>query len=272
MNPFDSCQYPDQETSGMNRAPGSVSIVGAGPGDPGLITVRGRDRLAAAEVVIYDDLAGGVLAAWCPPECQRIYVGKRCGRISALQNRITALMVAEARAGRRVVRLKGGDPFVFGRGGEELAALIRAGIPCEVVPGVTAATAAAAAAGVPLTQRGITSAVVFLTGHESAESPTGPIDWEAYARLGATLCLYMGTSNLGEVARKLTAGGMAAGMPVALISRASCADQCVRLLRLGDLLRGTFGAFEAPGLAIIGEVARVASAAGELASLAAANA
>jgi len=270
MNTFDSCQYPDQETRRMNGVPGSVSIVGAGPGDPALITVRGRDRLAAAEVVIYDDLAGGVLAAWCPPECQRIYVGKRCGRISALQTRITAMMIAEARAGRRVVRLKGGDPFIFGRGGEELAALIRAGIPCEVVPGVTAATAAAAAAGVPLTQRGITSAVVFLTGHESAASSTAPIDWEAYARLGATLCLYMGTSNLAEVARKLTVGGMSVDMPVALVSRASCPDQRIRLLKLGNLVRGESVSFDAPGLAIIGEVARFAPAAVEVASLAAA--
>ena len=272
MNAFDSCQYPGQETSRMNGVPGSVSIVGAGPGDPALITVRGRDRLAAAEVVIYDDLAGGVLAAWCPPECQRVYVGKRCGRISALQTRITAMMIAEARAGRRVVRLKGGDPFVFGRGGEELAALLRAGIPCEVVPGVTAATAAAAAAGVPLTRRGITSAVVFLTGHESTESSTVPIDWDAYARLGATLCLYMGTSNLREVARKLTVGGMAVDLPVALVSRASCPDQRIRLLTLGDLVRGESVEFEAPGLAIIGEVARVAPAAVEIASLAAAGA
>src|SRR5882672_6904583 len=128
---------------------GTVSLVGAGPGDPELITVRGRDRLAGAEVVIYDDLAGQALLGYCRPECGRIYVGKRCGQHAAMQEHIIELLVMHANAGRRVVRLKGGDPFIFGRGGEELTALLCAGIPCEVVPGVTAAAAAGAAAGVP---------------------------------------------------------------------------------------------------------------------------
>lgn len=251
------------------RDQGRVSIVGSGPGDPGLITVRGRDRLAAAEVVIYDDLAGGALLAYCPADCRRIYVGKRCGRRAAMQAWITELVVEHARAGRRVVRLKGGDPFVFGRGGEELAALIHAGIPCEVVPGVTAATAAGAAAGVPLTQRGITSAVVFLTGHESPEAAGAPIDWAAYARLGATLCVYMGTRNLGDIAGQLAAGGMAADTPLALVSRASWPDQRVRFFTLGDLVSGAPGGIETPGLAIIGEVARIPALASELASVAA---
>jgi len=247
-------------------------MVGAGPGDPELITVRGRDRLAAAEVVIHDDLAAGALLDLCPAGCRRIDVGKRCGRRAAVQSRIIEMMIAEARAGRRVVRLKGGDPFVFGRGGEELAALVRAGVPCEVVPGVTAATAAAAAAGVPLTMRGVASAVVFVTGHESRESSGAPIDWEAYGRLGATLCVYMGTRNLAEIARGLAAGGMTADTPVAIVSRASRPDQRVQSLALEDLLLGSAGEIETPGLAIIGEVARVSSAAAELASFAALSA
>jgi uroporphyrin-III C-methyltransferase len=256
----------------MNGAAGIVSIVGAGPGDPELITVRGRDRLAAAEVVIHDDLVGSAVLSYCPPACQRIYAGKRCGRRAALQARITELMIFHAHAGRRVVRLKGGDSFVFGRGGEELAALVRAGVPCEVVPGVTAATAAAAAAGVPLTQRGIASAVVFLTGHESHDTAGARLDWAAYARLGATLCLYMGTRNLADIAGQLVAGGMAIDMPVALVSRASWPDQQVRSLALGDLLAGAPEEMETPGLAIIGEVARAPAAAVELASLAALSA
>lgn len=181
-------------------------------------------------------------------------------------------MIAEARSGHRVVRLKGGDPFVFGRGGEELAALVRAGILCEVVPGVTAATAAAAAAGVPLTMRGIASAVVFVTGHESRESSSAPIDWEAYGRLGATLCVYMGTRNLSDIARRLAAGGMPAETPVAIVCRASWPDQRVQSLALDELAGGVPVEIETPGLAIIGEVARVSSAAAELASFAALSA
>jgi uroporphyrin-III C-methyltransferase len=248
---------------------GMVSLVGAGPGDPELITVRGRDRLAAADVVIYDDLAGRTLLDYCQAGCRCLYVGKRCGQHSVTQDRIVELLLTHARVGRRVVRLKGGDPFIFGRGGEELIALAREGIPCEIVPGVTAAAAAGAAAGVPLTHREYSSAVVFLTGHENPGKPESTIDWAAYARLRATLCIYMGARKLAGIAEQLTDGGLAIDTPVAIVSRASRPDQEVKLLTLADLIRGTGGEIAAPALAIIGEVARVPALAQELAAPAA---
>jgi uroporphyrin-III C-methyltransferase len=245
---------------------GMVSLVGAGPGDPELITVRGRDRLAAADVVVYDDLAGRALLDYCQTGCRCLYVGKRCGQHSVTQDNIAELLLTHARAGRRVVRLKGGDPFIFGRGGEELIALVREGISCEIVPGVTAAAAAGAAAGVPLTHRDYSSAVVFITGHETPGKPEATIDWVAYARLRATLCIYMGARKLAGIAERLTDGGLASDTPVAIVSRASRPDQEVSLLTLGDLIRGDGGEIAAPALAIIGEVARVPALARELAA------
>ena len=245
---------------------GMVSLVGAGPGDPGLITVRGRDRLAAADVVIYDDLAGRALLDYCQAGCRCVYVGKRCGQHSVTQDRIIELLLTHSRVGRRVVRLKGGDPFIFGRGGEELIALVREGIPCEIVPGVTAAAAAGAAAGVPLTHREYSSAVVFLTGHESPGKPESTIDWAAYARLRATLCIYMGARKLAGIAEQLTDGGLAIDTPVAIVSRASRPDQDVKLLTLADLIHGAGGEIAGPALAIIGEVARVPALTQELAA------
>ncbi len=250
----------------MNEFAGSVSIVGAGPGDPELITVRGRDRLVAADVVIHDDLAGDALLAYCRPDCMRIHVGKRCGRHAWTQEQVTALLLNHARSGLRVVRLKGGDPFIFGRGGEELAALAREGIPCEVIPGVTAAAAAGAVAGVPLTHRGLASAVVFVTGHECAGKNRPHVDWAAYARLGATLCIYMGMRNLAGIVEELAAGGMPIDTPVALVSRASWPDQTVRFSTLHEFAAENDGDFATPGLAIIGEVARFPSLVGELAA------
>src|SRR5476649_1067448 len=248
---------------------GTVSLVGAGPGDPELITVRGRDRLAAAEVVVYDDLAGRALLDCCQPDCERIYVGKRCGQKAAVQDQIIGLLLAHAQAGRRVVRLKGGDPFIFGRGGEELTALLRAGIPCEVVPGVTAAAAAGAAAGVPLTHREFSSAVVFLTGHENPAKPESAIDWAAYARLRATLCIYMGTRRLAGIVEQLIAGGMAIDTPVAVVSRVSWPDQQIEFSTLTEILGAKVDEIPSPALVIIGEVARVPAQARELAAVAA---
>ncbi len=255
-------------TSWVNKMQtlGMVSLVGAGPGDPELITVRGRDRLAAADVVVYDDLAGRALLDYCQAGCRCLYVGKRCGQHSVTQDNIAELLLTHARAGRRVVRLKGGDPFIFGRGGEELIALVREGISCEIVPGVTAAAAAGAAAGVPLTHRDYSSAVVFLTGHETPGKPESTIDWAAYARLRATLCIYMGARKLAGIAERLADGGLAIDTPVAIVSRASRPDQEVSLLTLGDLIGGDGGEIAAPALAIIGEVARVPALARELAA------
>lgn len=250
----------------MNECSGTVAIVGAGPGDLELITVRGRDRLAAADVVIHDDLVGSALLDYCRPDCRRIHVGKRCGRHAWTQEQINTLLLEHARSGRRVVRLKGGDPFIFGRGGEELEALMRDGIPCELVPGVTAAAAAGAAAGVPLTHRGVASAVVFITGHECAGKAGAEIDWGAYARLGATLCVYMGVHHLADIAGKILTGGLPVETPVALVSRASWPDQTVRFATLLEVAGGSHDDIATPGLAIIGEVARFPALVSELAA------
>lgn len=235
--------------------PGHVWLVGAGPGAEDLITLRGRNALAEAGIVIYDDLANRALLEHCPAGCEFIYVGKRAGCHSATQPEINRLLVRHARAGRRVVRLKGGDPAVFGRLGEEIAALREAGIPFEIVPGVTAACAAAAAAGISLTQRGLASAAVLATGHECA-GKTGPaLDWEALAQPGATLCVYMGTRSLAPLAARLLAHGHSPDTPLLVISNASLPTQIIRAGTLeiaGELADEAQGT---PSLILIGEVA-----------------
>ena len=245
-------------------APGLVSLVGAGPGDPELLTLRAVARLAAADLVLFDALVDEA-ALKHAPRARWAFVGKRAGRHSISQETIERVMIRSALRGERVVRLKSGDPFVFGRGGEELNALVRAGVPCEIVPGVTAATAAGAVAGVPLTHRGIASAVVFVTGHECAGKTDETIDWAAYARLRATLCVYMGTRNLASIAEKIAEGGLSKDTPVALVSRASWPDQRIRFFTLGELSAGFSGEADTPALAIIGEVARIPAEAAELA-------
>jgi len=253
------------------KYPGPVALVGSGPGDPDLITIRGRDRLAAADVVIYDELAGKALLGFCREGCECIHVGKRCGSHAATQSMIIDLMLEHARRGRRVVRLKGGDPFVFGRGGEELGALIQAGIPAEVVPGVTAACAAGAAAGVPLTHRQISSAVVFITGHENPDKPELAVDWGSYASLRATLCIYMGGRRLSRIAEQLIGGGMSVDTPVALVSCASLPDQQVSYHRLMDLPAIPLEKISLPVMAIVGEVASSPTQARDVAALAVAS-
>lgn len=250
----------------MKKRIGNVVLVGAGPGDPELITVRGRARLAEADVVVYDELAGTALLRLARPEAERIFVGKRCGKRAAEQEEIHAILIHEALNGRRVVRLKGGDPLVFGRGGEEWEALQAAGIPVEIVPGVTAAAAAGAAAAVPLTHRNCASGVVFLTGHESPAKPESTVDWEALARLRMTLCIYMGVRKLGTIAERLVEAGMPIDTPVAIVSRATWPDETVLRLSLHELVRGEQGEVPAPALAIIGEVAHSADRARALAS------
>lgn len=234
---------------------GHVWLVGAGPGAADLITLRGRNALAGAEIVIHDDLANRELLAHCPPGCEFLYVGKRAGCHSATQQEINRLLVLHARAGRRVVRLKGGDPAVFGRLGEETAVLRAAGIPYEIVPGVTAACAAAASAGISLTQRGLASAAVLATGHECA-GKTGPaLDWEALAQPGTTLCVYMGTRSLGPLASRLIAHGHSSDTPLLVISNASLPTQVIRsgtLETAGELADDAQGT---PSLILIGEVA-----------------
>ncbi|HEX2093115.1 MAG TPA: uroporphyrinogen-III C-methyltransferase [Longimicrobiaceae bacterium] len=196
---------------------GTVYLVGAGPGDPGLLTVRAVELLTRADVVVYDALVNPAILERVPADADRIYVGKRAGEHSRTQEEINRLLVDLARAHSVVVRLKGGDPYVFGRGGEEALALVEAGIPFEVVPGITAGIAAAGYAGIPVTHRGITSSVTFATGHEDPEKPDSDLHWGQLARGAGTLVLYMGVSRMEANFEHLLAAGKSADTPAAAI-------------------------------------------------------
>ena len=229
----------------------TVYLVGGGPGDPGLLTRRAAALLAAADVVVHDRLVDPALLDLVRPGAERIDAGKRPGGDAEhAQEEINALLVARARAGDLVVRLKGGDPFVFGRGGEEALALEAAGVSYEVVPGVSAALAAPALAGIPVTQRMLASAVTIVTGH-GGEGDAAP-DWTALARSGATLVVVMGAQRRGEVADRLLAAGMAPATPVALVERASTPDQRSARTTLGALASEPL---ESPATIVIGAVA-----------------
>lgn len=233
-----------------------VLLVGAGPGAADLITLRGARALQQAEVVLYDDLANAELLDLCGPDAEKIYVGKRAGSHSVKQGELNALLVEKARTGKRVVRLKGGDPMFFGRTAEEIEALATAGFAFEIVPGVTAATAAGAAAGIPLTQRGVTSTAIFVAGHACADRNSTPVDWKALAALRATLCIYMGTRRFSEIARELLGGGLPETTPVAVVAGATLSDQSLRVGTLADgdgLLTNLNGQ---PAMIVVGEVVR----------------
>ncbi len=245
---------------------GFVWLIGAGPGAPDLITVRGLKALQGAAAVVYDELANADLLKEIPAGCELHSVGKRAGRHNATQDEINALLVSLARAGKKVVRLKGGDPLIFGRAGEEIEALRAAGLPFEIVPGVTAATASAAAAHLPLTHRDFSSAVVFVTGHQCAAN-TDALDWAALARLRATLCFYMGVRRLPEIARNLLAHGMAADLPLALISQATLPAQKIVLMTLAAAEKILPEEIAPPALVVIGEVVRLADFAARVPAL-----
>lgn len=230
----------------------SVYLVGAGPGDPGLLTRRGAALLALAEVVVYDRLASPVLLDLAPVGAVRIDVGKAPGRVAMTQAEINAVLVEHGLTGREVVRLKGGDPFVFGRGGEEAEALIAAGIPFEVVPGVTSAIAAPAYAGIPVTHRGLSTHVTIVTGHEDPAKGGTDTDWGALARVGGTLVVLMGAGHLGEITSRLVEGGRSPDTPVAAVRWGTRPEQ--------RTIRGTLGTItslgvESPSAIVVGEVA-----------------
>ncbi|MFY9926061.1 MAG: uroporphyrinogen-III C-methyltransferase [Opitutaceae bacterium] len=236
-------------------SPGTVFLVGAGPGDPELITLKARRVLGEADVVVYDHLVDARLLELARPGSERIYAGKKGGQVCRAQTEIDGTLVRLALEGKTVVRLKGGDPFVFGRGGEEAAALAAAGIPFEIVPGVTAALAAAAYAGIPLTHRLHSSSVVLLTGHEDPTKPDAAIRWEDYARLKATLCVYMGVKNLATIARRLEAGGMDGNTPAAIVQSATTESHRRILGTLANIAEmAARERVEAPAMLIIGEV------------------
>ncbi|MGB2937266.1 MAG: uroporphyrinogen-III C-methyltransferase [Phycisphaerae bacterium] len=237
---------------------GRVYLVGAGPGDPGLLTLRGRDCLSRADVVVYDHLVSPRLLDLAPQRAERIYAGKQAADHTLSQDEINALLVERARAGATVVRLKGGDPFVFGRGGEEALALADAGVEFEVVPGVTAAVAAAAYAGIPVTHRGLASAVAFVTGHEAEEKGGSAIDWEALARWKGTLVFYMGVENLAKICRKLTDHGLAPDTPAAAIRWGTTPRQDVLTATVATLpQRAASADLKPPAVILVGEVVRL---------------
>src|SRR5215211_4569544 len=226
-----------------------VALVGAGPGDPELLTVRAARLLATADVVVHDALVGDGVLALVPPSAELIDVGKRPGR-PVPQELISTLLVELGHSGRRIVRLKGGDPYVFGRGGEEAQALIDAGVDFEVVPGITSAVAAPAAAGIPVTQRGVSAAVTVVTGHRRRGEPD--VDWRSLAKVGATVVVLMGVAQRGTIAAELIAGGLDAATPVAAVGAATTPDQVVGRCRLDELASMPI---EAPAVIVIGAVA-----------------
>jgi uroporphyrinogen III methyltransferase/synthase len=236
----------------------TVYLVGAGPGDPGLMTLRAAELVARADVILYDRLIPEGALAGARADAELVYVGKEGGGPQMPQEEITRLLVEHGKAGRSVVRLKGGDPFVFGRGGEEALACAEAGIPFEVVPGVTAGVAAPAYAGVPVTHRELASGVAFVTGHEDPEKPETALDWPALAAFPGTLVFYMGVRALPRIAERLRAGGRDADEPVAVIERGTLPGQRTLLATLGDVAeRAAAEEIRAPAVTLVGPVARL---------------
>jgi uroporphyrinogen III methyltransferase/synthase len=234
---------------------GIVHLVGAGPGDPGLLTVRAVELLGEADVVLYDRLIPPEALAHAP-QAELVYVGKEGEGPQFPQDDTHRLLLEHARAGRRVVRLKGGDPFVFGRGGEEALVLREAGIPFEVVPGVTAGVAAPAYAGIPVTHREVASGVAFVTGHENPSKPATGIDWAALAQFPGTLVFYMGVRSLPRIAERLIAEGRPAGEPVAVVERGTLPGQRTLLATLADVAeRAAAEKIRAPAITLVGAVA-----------------
>jgi len=239
---------------------GKVYLVGAGPGDPGLMTIKGKDLLACADVVIYDALVSIEVLDMINPAAEQINAGKRMGRHSLLQEATTELLIEKAANHDTVVRLKGGDPFIFGRGGEEMAELVAAGIPVEVVPGITSGIAAAAYAGIPLTHRLYSSSVTFVTGHESAGKYKPQVNWPAIAHGAETIVIYMGIHNLPYIVEQLTVAGLSLDTPMALIRWGTRPEQEELIGELGTIVaQVTEKGFLAPAIAVIGAVVKMHS-------------
>ena len=238
-----------------DKQTGIVFLVGAGPGDPDLITVKGVDCIKRADVVVYDYLASPALLAYATTDAEMIYVGKKGGDHTLPQEGINALIIEKAKAGKIVARLKGGDPFIFGRGGEEAEELVAAGIPFEIVPGVTAAIGASAFAGIPLTHRDYTSNVAFITGHEDPTKPSSSIDWQALATGIGTLVFFMGVKNLPSIVDNLITHGRPAQTPVAVIRWGTTPRQRTVTATLDTIVDTVREAgIKAPAIIIVGDV------------------
>ncbi len=243
-----------KHNSGQPRF-GKVYLVGAGPGDPGLITLKGKTLLEHADVVIYDSLVSPEILAMISPKAERIDAGKRRGRHTLLQTETTQVLIDKAKDHAVIVRLKGGDPFVFGRGGEELEDVVKAGIDVEVVPGVTSGIAAPAYAGIPLTHRAHSSSVTFVTGHEAAGKYRPQVNWQAIAQGSETIVIYMGVHNLSTIVTQLQQGGLSANTPIALIRWGTWPQQEELLGCLDTIVEQVEArGFSAPAIAVIGSV------------------
>lgn len=252
-------RWPAARCSAGNGG-GSLILVGAGPGDPDLITVGGLRAIREADVVVYDRLVNPDLVDEAPPSAPRVNAGKRAGGHGMSQASINELLCSEALAGARVVRLKGGDPFVFGRGAEEIAAAVAAGIPVQVIPGVSAAIAAPAAAGISLTHRGVASGFTVVTAHEDPTKPCSNVRWDLLAHTGCTLVILMGAARLYPVVAALLEAGMPPATPAAVVESATTAAQRLvvgTLETIGDLALAV--GMRAPATIVIGEVVRLGS-------------
>lgn len=241
---------------GRKGRPGAVWLVGAGPGDPELLTIKALKVLRTAEVVVHDGLVSGEILDLAPPAARRVSVAKRKSRHSYSQDEINRMLVAFALDGLNVVRLKGGDPFIFGRGGEELEACRAVGVACQVIPGVTAALAAGAGAGAPLTHRGAAQAVTFVTGH-AAQGGEPDLDWDSLAKPNQTVVIYMGLSQAAPIAARLMAAGRAGSTPALIVENASRAAE----RRIATTLAGLAEAaatLSGPALLIVGEAMALA--------------
>lgn len=261
--PFDPANnFSTPPSVGLSSASplGKVYLVGAGPGDPGLLTVKAKTLIECADVVVFDALVSDPILQLINPRAERIHAGKRRGRHSMSQQEITHLLGEKAQVHAVVVRLKGGDPFVFGRGGEEMQDLLAAGVPVEVVPGITAGIAAPAYAGIPVTHRGYSSSVTFVTGHECVGKYRPQVNWAAIAQASETIVIYMGVHNLERISTALMAAGLGAQTPVALIRWGTRPEQCELLGTLGTIVaKVAETGFEAPAVAVIGRVVELRS-------------
>lgn len=235
-------------------APGEVALIGAGPGDPGLLTLRAWALLRQADVLVHDRLVSPEIIDMVPAQCQRIYVGKSCRHHVLTQEQINELLADLAAKGLRVARLKGGDPFVFGRGGEELDYLLKQGVPCQIVPGITAASGCLAYAGIPLTHRGIAQSCRFITGHFQKDAVLD-LPWNSLATESQTLVFYMGLGALPVISRELIAAGLSPNTPAALIGQGAGPNQRICRSVLRDLPTcAEHEGFVPPTLIVIGEV------------------
>ena len=234
---------------------GKVYLVGAGPGDPELITVKAARLIGSADVILHDRLVSEETISLAKEGCEIIYVGKHPGESSTTQERINEMLVEKAREGRNIVRLKGGDPFLFGRGGEEAQVLSREGISYEVVPGITSAISVPAYAGIPVTQRHIASSVAFITGHEASTKTKGTVEWEMIARSVDTLVVMMGIRNLGNITERLINGGRDPKTPVAIIEKGTTKKQRTITGTLETIeVKARVEAIKPPAITIIGNV------------------